>query len=348
MLERLATLITPLPADAYSALDRSDVDDGGWGGTATMNAMGSGLLRLLSLPALALLLAFERLAAADRQRREYRADLRAADVAGTAAVVRLLLTVMNTSGLHTVAGSAARRREDPFAALEQVRTRPAPTTSDIAAARARAQAADLRWDDSHPRDDLRIEVVEARPVTPDRATLEARRRLVTSADGELSTLRPGLSRGAGPRPARDLALTDHARTRGQARALGNASDHDRSATPPSAAPVDGGRSQGRVHDRPRHAVGAGLHDHRLLEPGRAPAPLPVAIAKSVSPSKSVWTGRTARAMPSWPTPAIFWHCALVRVASVAMTPIVVARPGMADSPASTEANERACAAARSA
>ena len=194
VLERLATLITPLPADAYSALDRSDVDDGGWGGTATMNAMGSGVLRLLSLPALALLLAFERLAAADRQRREYRADLRAADVAGTAAVVRLLLTVMNTSGLHTVAGSAARRREDPFAALEQVRTRPEPITSDIAAARARAQAADLRWDDSHPRDDLRIEVVEARPVTADRATLEARRRLVTSADGELSTLRPGLSR----------------------------------------------------------------------------------------------------------------------------------------------------------
>ena len=194
VLERLATLITPLPADAYSALDRSDVDDGGWGGTATMNAMGSGVLRLLSLPALALLLAFERLAAADRQRREYRADLRAADVAGTAAVVRLLLTVMNTSGLHTVAGSAARRREDPFAALEQVRVRPAPTPSDIAAARVRAQAADLRWDDSHPRDDLRIEVVEARPVTADRATLEARRRLVTSADGELSTLRPGLSR----------------------------------------------------------------------------------------------------------------------------------------------------------
>ena len=44
------------------------------------------------------------------------------------------------------------------------------------------------------RDDLRIEVVEARPVTADRATLEPRRRLVASADGELSTLRPGLSR----------------------------------------------------------------------------------------------------------------------------------------------------------
>ena len=194
VLERLATLITPLPADAYSALDQSDVDDGGWGGTATMNAMGSGLLRLLSLPALALLLGFERLAAADRQRREYRADLRAADVAGTGAVVRLLLTVMNTSGLHTVAGSAARRHEDPFAALEQVRSRPAPTPADIVAARARARAADLRWDDSHPRDDLRIEVVEARPVTPDQATLESRRRLVASAEGELATLRPGLSR----------------------------------------------------------------------------------------------------------------------------------------------------------
>jgi Zn-dependent protease with chaperone function len=194
VLERLATLITPLPADAYSDLPRSSVDDGGWGGTATMNWMGSGLLRFLSLPAVALLLAFERLAATDSQRREYLADLRAADVAGTASVVRLLLTVMNTSGLHTVAGSAARRREDPFAALEQVRNRPAPTPSEVATARARAREADLRWDASHPRDDLRIEVVESRPVTPEPAALESRLGLVRSAERELSTLRPGLSR----------------------------------------------------------------------------------------------------------------------------------------------------------
>ena len=32
-------------------------------------------------------------------------------------------------------------------------------------------------------------------------------------------------------------------------------------------------------------------------------------------------------MPSWPMPATFWHCALVRVASVAMTPMVVASTG---------------------
>ena len=197
VLARLATLITPLPADAYSELTPSTVDDGGWGGTATMNAMGSGLLRVLSLPATGLLLAFGRLAATDSQRREYLADLRAADVAGTTAVVRLLLTGMNTSGLHTVAGSAARRREDPFAALEQVRTRPAPTPSEVAAARARARAADLRWDDSHPRDDLRLEVVEARPSTPDAGALESRRRLVHSADGELMTLRSALTRELG-------------------------------------------------------------------------------------------------------------------------------------------------------
>jgi hypothetical protein len=111
--------------------------------------------------------------------------------------VRLLLTGMNTSGLHTVAGSAARRREDPFDALEQVRTRPAPTPSEVAAARARARAADLRWDDSHPRDDLRLEVVEARPSAPDPGALESRRLLVHSADGELMSLRPALARELG-------------------------------------------------------------------------------------------------------------------------------------------------------
>ncbi|WP_185748997.1 M48 family metalloprotease [Humibacillus xanthopallidus] len=194
VLVRLATLVTPLPAGASSNLSPSTVDDGGWGGTATMNWMGTLLLRVISFPAVALLLAFERLAATDRQWREYLADLRAADVAGTAAVVRLLLTMMNTSGLHTLAGSAARRREDPFAVLEHVRTRPAPTPSEVSSARARARQADLRWDDSHPRDDLRLDVVEAHPATPEPAALESHRVLVRAAEAELATLRPGLSR----------------------------------------------------------------------------------------------------------------------------------------------------------
>ena len=51
--------------------------------------------------------------------------------------------------------------------------------------------------------------------------------------------------------------------------------------------------------------------------------VPVASANSVSPSNIVCTGRIARARPSWPMPATLAHCALVSVASVAMTPIVV-------------------------
>ncbi|GAA2160921.1 peptidase M48-like protein [Humibacillus xanthopallidus] len=194
VLERLATLITPLPAGAYSGLTPSTVDDGGWGGTATMNWMGSGLLRVLSLPSLALLLAFERLAARDSQRRECLADLRAADIAGTVATERLMLSMMNTSGLLTLAGAAVRRREDPFEALEQVRARPAPTPTAVSEAHARARATGLRWDDGHPRDDLRLEVITARPVTVDAAALATRRLLVEAADHELRTLRPGLSR----------------------------------------------------------------------------------------------------------------------------------------------------------
>src|SRR5665647_244992 len=61
---------------------------------------------------------------------------------------------------------------------------------------------------------------------------------------------------------------------------------------------------------------------------------PVAKVNTVSPSNMVCTGRMARAMPSWAMPDTLAHCALVRFASVATTPMVVAnadraRPGMA-------------------
>jgi hypothetical protein len=61
---------------------------------------------------------------------------------------------------------------------------------------------------------------------------------------------------------------------------------------------------------------------RPLTPGRAP----VARANTVSPSNAVCTGDSARANPSWATPASLLHPALERVASVATTASVVAVP----------------------
>jgi Zn-dependent protease with chaperone function len=191
ILLRLATLLTPLPGDSYS--DFADYRLGVGESQATMNAAGAGILRAVSAPATGLLLLFERLAAVDGQRREYLADLRAAEIAGTAANVRLLLTMENLPGLHTLAGAAVRRREDPFAALEQVRERPAPTGQQVAAARARAREQDLRWDASHPRDDLRLALVEA---------VAAKRSLPRTAaeagsDRELAGLRHEMARELG-------------------------------------------------------------------------------------------------------------------------------------------------------
>jgi Zn-dependent protease with chaperone function len=188
LLLRLATLLTPLPSDAYS--DFADYRFEIAASQATMNAAGAGILRVVSAPATGLLLWFERLAAVDGQRREYVADLSAAEVAGTAASVRLLLTMENIPGLHTLAGAAVRRREDPFAALEQVRERPAPTGRQVAAARQRAREHDLRWDASHPRDDLRLSLVET--VAAERSL--PRTAAEKGADRELAGLRPELAR----------------------------------------------------------------------------------------------------------------------------------------------------------
>ncbi|MBC9823989.1 M48 family metallopeptidase [Terrabacter sp. MAHUQ-38] len=111
VLRRFATLLTPLPSDAYS--DFADYRLEIAASEATMNALAAFLLRIVSTPAILLLLLFERLAAVSSQRREYLADLRAAEVAGTRAVVRLLITTENLAGLHTLAGRGCAAPRGP-------------------------------------------------------------------------------------------------------------------------------------------------------------------------------------------------------------------------------------------
>ncbi|WP_323101934.1 M48 family metallopeptidase [Intrasporangium sp. YIM S08009] len=208
VLERLATLLVPLPRGAFGELEWLSPTVGV--SSAFGNRMGAALLRVVSLPFVALLLGFERLVSVDAQRREYLADLAAARVAGPAAVVRLLFTVSGLAGVHTTVAAAVRRGEDPFDALEAVAARPALGPGQLAAARRLAAESGRRWDDSHPRDDLRISLLEALPGTPSgvltgrgsaTATLAA---LEVAASAELAGLRRGLSRSV-----RDDLLESH-------------------------------------------------------------------------------------------------------------------------------------------
>lgn len=199
VLERLATLLVPLERGAVTDFEDTRLDVAY--SNAIVNGMGRGVLRAVSFPAVLLLRAFERTASRDSRARAHAADLGAARVAGTTAVVRLLLTTMGISGLHTMAGAAVRRRENAFEALAAVRERPSPTAGDVARARTRARAEGPHGRATHPRGDLRLSALEARPTEPDAAALESRRSLVQRADTELAGLRPMLER-----PLRDELL----------------------------------------------------------------------------------------------------------------------------------------------
>lgn len=192
LLERTATLLTPLPRDAVS--DFEDPRLNVVRSNAVMNGVGRGVLTAVSLPAVLLLLAFERVTSRERQLHAYLADLSAAQVAGTAAVARLLITVASLPGLHTVASAAVRRREDPFEALSRSRRDGPRTAGEVARARTLARTEGRRWDAAHPRDDLRLSVLEAHATETGVDVLAAHRSLAGRADTELAGLRPTLRR----------------------------------------------------------------------------------------------------------------------------------------------------------
>lgn len=192
LLERTATLLTPLPSDAVSDFEDPRLNVAR--SNAVMNGAGRGLLVALSLPAVLLLLAFERVTSRERQTHAYLADLCAAQVAGTTAVARLLVTVANLPGLHTVASAAVRRREDPFDALSRSRREGPRTAGEVARARTLARSEGRRWDAAHPRDDLRLSVLEAHATEPGVDVLASHRSLARRADTELAGLRPALQR----------------------------------------------------------------------------------------------------------------------------------------------------------
>jgi Zn-dependent protease with chaperone function len=122
-------------------------------------AMLTQVLQILLLaPFLLLGLALDRLALAGRPHREYLADRRSAEVVGTEALVEFLAT--DLEGLRTSTAAAARRGEDPYEFL----ARRLPMSAEQLQGRLRQLALDPhRADATHPRDDLRIRLLEAHP-----------------------------------------------------------------------------------------------------------------------------------------------------------------------------------------
>ncbi len=95
------------------------------------------------------------------------------------------------------------------------------------------------------------------------------------------------------------------------------------AIPPSGSAA----STARITARARQSAAA--LPSRASAAGSAGGPVPVASAKTVSPSNGVWIGRMARASPSCAMIAKRRHPALSSAASVATTAIVVLAPGTA-------------------
>lgn len=142
---------------------------------------------ILTAPFLLLGVALDRLSLSGRPHHEYLADRRSADVAGTDALVEVLATDLD--GLLTSTAAAARRGLDPY---EFLVARP-PMTSQQRDNRMRQLAREPhRIDATHPRDDLRIRLLEAdpRPASPLLAEID-----VAGLEQELARLSTATSRG---------------------------------------------------------------------------------------------------------------------------------------------------------
>jgi Zn-dependent protease with chaperone function len=174
------------------------MDAGNWGAADGTDPfvdaaapLAKALQRLASLPVLGLLLALAHLLLGDMRRAEFLADERAAQVAGSAAVVRLherlLLASAYALALQRAAhGAGADGLFVPLrAAFDAVPER------ERARRRAVARLEGTRLDATHPPTAMRIAMLEGRPAQPAKITLDGGRRARLSA--ELEALEPKLA-----------------------------------------------------------------------------------------------------------------------------------------------------------
>ena len=155
-------------------------------GLEAIEWLGWVVQRFLGLPLQALILVSARLGANHRQHREYLADRRAAQVAGSEAMISAL--VMDLPGLSTAVRSAHLRGEDVFEFLA------ARSSATPAGAPARPASPDKphRADATHPPDHLRISLLERHPAQPVPGVVDEATR--AAAEAELTSLRRPLDR----------------------------------------------------------------------------------------------------------------------------------------------------------
>jgi Zn-dependent protease with chaperone function len=127
---------------------------------ALLSSLGNGLRRLVAMPAVGLYLLAVRLEARRRQRQEYLADLAGVRLAGRDATATSLHRLLTVSSVGTRLGSAVRRGEDPWAALETVIVPPERELRRLLLASERRGHS---VDSSHPPTHLRVSLVRSRP-----------------------------------------------------------------------------------------------------------------------------------------------------------------------------------------
>jgi Zn-dependent protease with chaperone function len=147
--------------------------------------------RLVALPVLGLLTLEAQLLFRDTRRAEYLADDRAAEVAGTAAVVALHERALLWS-TYKLAVQHALHAPNGGALFDRVRAAfAAVPPREHARRRAVARLEATRLNDTHPPTGLRIALLEGRPARPPAIVLDPARN--ARLDAELAALEPELA-----------------------------------------------------------------------------------------------------------------------------------------------------------
>jgi Zn-dependent protease with chaperone function len=127
---------------------------------ALLNAMSTGLRRLLALPLIGLYLLAVRLNAHQRQRAEYLADLASVRLAGREAAAMSLHRLLAVTGVGARLSAAVRRGEDPWATLDAT---VAPPERELRRLLLASERRGHSVDSSHPPTHLRVSLVRSRP-----------------------------------------------------------------------------------------------------------------------------------------------------------------------------------------
>ena len=153
-----------------------------------LTGVANALQRGFALPLVGFALMLDRVGALARLHAEYRADLDSARAAGTRAAVAALTSLLGLDSLLVPVGSAVRRGEDPWAALEALPRRPA---REIERLRRASRTMGHHSDPEHPPTWMRIELLVSAPDRGPEVVIPADLR--TRVDAEIAVLQQSLA-----------------------------------------------------------------------------------------------------------------------------------------------------------